>query len=73
MIDFAHAHDKEILIVASKVDKLEREARRKSLDGIRQEVPEVFAFSALSKEGILEIRRRLESYGRVPGLKSDES
>ena len=73
MIDFAHANDKEILIVASKVDKLKREARRKSLDGIRQEVPEVFAFSALSKEGILEIRRRLESYGRVPVLKSDES
>ena len=64
MISFAEDHGKDIVIVASKVDKLKREARRKALQALRAEVPEVFAFSALSKEGILEIRRRLESYGR---------
>jgi GTP-binding protein len=72
MIEFGAAHDKEVLIVASKVDKLKREARRKALESIREEVPEVFAFSALSKEGILEIRRRLESYARLPESTPDE-
>ena len=64
MIAFAEDHGKDIVIVASKVDKLKREARRKALQALREEVPEVFGFSALSKEGIVEIRRRLESYGR---------
>lgn len=64
MIEFGAAHDKDILVVASKIDKLKRQARQKALDSIRTEVPEVFGFSALSKDGILEIRRHLESYAK---------
>lgn len=65
MITFAEDHGKDILVVASKVDKLKREARRKALADLRGDVAEVFPFSALSKEGIVEIRKRLESYGRA--------
>jgi len=65
MITFAEDHGKDILVVASKVDKLKREARRKALAALRADVAEVFPFSALSKEGIVEIRKRLESYGRA--------
>ena len=64
MLEFGRAHDKDMIIVASKVDKLKRDARRKALAAIRADVEEVFPFSALSGEGILEIRRRLESYGK---------
>jgi GTP-binding protein len=64
MMEFGEAHGRDVVVVASKIDKLKRNARDKALAAIRKEVDEVFPFSALSREGIDEIRARLERYGR---------
>ncbi|MEO2167331.1 MAG: ribosome biogenesis GTP-binding protein YihA/YsxC [bacterium] len=64
MMEFGEAHGRDVVVVASKIDKLKRNARDKALAAMRKEVDEVFPFSALSREGIDEIRARLERYGR---------
>ena len=63
MMEFGEAHGHDVVVVASKIDKLKRNARDKALATMRQEVEEVFPFSALSRSGIEEIRKRLERYG----------
>lgn len=63
MMGFGQAHGLDVIVVASKVDKLKREERRRSLAAMREQAPEVFAFSAPKREGIDAIRARIESYG----------
>ena len=65
MLEFARTHSLQVLVVASKVDKLKRDARRRSLISMESEAVEVFPFSALRGDGIGAIRARLEGYARI--------
>lgn len=66
MMEFGRSHGLDVVVVASKVDKLKREERRRSLAAMRDEVAQVFPFSAPKKEGIAEIRAHLETYAEGP-------
>lgn len=62
LLDFLQAHAVPALLVATKVDKLNRSQRQKQLQAIGREAPglQVIPFSSLSGEGLAPLKEAVE-------------